>query len=138
MTTFRFKTAKALRTFAKKMAAGCPAAVIFLEGPLGAGKTTFAKGFLEGRGYTGRVKSPTYTLVEPYETPAGPVYHFDLYRLNTPEELYALGIGEYFLKDAICLVEWPECGQGVLPAPDIHITFDCEGSERVLTVKKRG
>lgn len=116
--------------FAHGLASGL---VVYLEGELGAGKTTFTRGVLRGLGYRGRVKSPTFTLVEVYEFSKLNFYHFDFYRFDDPPTLREAGLGEYFRSDAVCLVEWPGKARG-LPPPDVRVRFTVEDGGRAVVL----
>jgi len=104
--------------------------VIHLRGDLGAGKTTLVRGLLRALGHAGRVKSPTYTLVEPYELSSLHFYHFDFYRLKNKEEWEQAGFREYFNGEALCAVEWPERAHGLLAPPDLDIELRFEDEHR--------
>lgn len=111
-----------------------PGLTIHLSGELGSGKTTLVRGFLRGLGYTGKVKSPTYTLVEPYFFDDLTVYHFDLYRIESAGELEAMGYREYPGPQAICLVEWPERAGSYLGEPDIAIHIEGQRVGREIEI----
>jgi tRNA threonylcarbamoyladenosine biosynthesis protein TsaE len=104
--------------------------VVHLGGPLGAGKTTLARGLLRGLGHEGRVRSPTFTLLEPYELAACNVVHLDLYRLADPGELDYLGLLDMLLPGTVILVEWASRGGDRLPRPDLQLSLDYDGEGR--------
>ena len=109
--------------------------VIYLKGDLGAGKTTLVRGVLNALGHHDIVKSPTYTLVETYPLDDIRLQHFDLYRLNDPEELEYIGVEEYFTDNSVVFIEWPEKGHGLIPKADKVITFDLSNNERKLNIE---
>lgn len=120
-----------MEAFGFKLATSCaPGQSILLNGQLGAGKTTLVRGFLHGLGHKGHVKSPTYTLVETYNLNGMTINHFDLYRLNDPEELEFIGWRDYFHDKAINLIEWPEKASDLLPKPDWIITINILGPDK--------
>ena len=105
---------------------------LYLHGPLAAGKTTLARGYLRALGHAGAVKSPTFTLVESYVLPTATVHHFDLYRLGAAEELEYIGLEDYLDGTADVLVEWAERGASLLPRPALDIVIAIEGGQRVV------
>lgn len=142
--TIEFGRKLAAATFSDKFAAGklltqtenegftTLGAVIYLTGGLGAGKTTLTRGIMRGYGYNGAVKSPTYTIVEPYEFKNCNIYHFDLYRLDNLEEFTYLGVEDYFVPENICVFEWAENGGSSIPGADLLINLVDRGTGRLL------
>ena len=111
-----------------------PGLTIYLVGDLGAGKTTLTRGVLRGLGYGGKVKSPTYTLVELYTVSSLYLYHFDFYRFADPQEWEEAGFRDYFNAETVCLVEWPEKAGDLLPIPDLRIELEVQQNGRSLQV----
>jgi len=111
-----------------------PGMAIYLHGDLGAGKTALTRALLHAAGHVGPVKSPTYTLSEPYRVKVdgklANVVHFDLYRMGSPEEFLDAGFREEFNRENVCIVEWPEKADGVLPPPDLHVYLSVAGDGR--------
>ena len=106
--------------------------IVFLNGDLGAGKTTLCRGILRTFNYLGAVKSPTYTLVEPYQIDIGHINHFDFFRIEHPDELDYIGLEEYFSADSLSLIEWPDKGKGSLPNDDLTISVDFYNEKRLI------
>jgi len=107
---------------------------IYLDGDLGTGKTTLVRGLIRALGHDGAVKSPTFTLIEPYQIKDKNIYHIDLYRLSDPEELEYMGLRDYFSADSLCLVEWPEKGGRMLPEPDLRLKLTHDGTSRDVSI----
>jgi tRNA threonylcarbamoyladenosine biosynthesis protein TsaE len=136
---FQVAAAAQMEQLGAQLAAATAAAgaVYFLYGALGTGKTTLVRGFLKALGHIGPIKSPTFTLLEPYFLGARPVYHFDFYRIADPEELEYLGIRDYFGRTSICLVEWPERGAELWIQPDVVVRIRYKGSYREVELEGR-
>ena len=113
-----------------------PGMQIWLVGDLGAGKTTLTRGLLRALGYDGRVKSPTYTLVELYALSRFNLYHFDLYRIADPDEWEDAGFREYFNEASVCIVEWPDKAAGLLASPDLEIRFEFVPGAEGVTARR--
>ena len=101
-----------------------PGDVFALEGDLGAGKTVFTKGFASGLGVTGAVNSPTFTILQIYEEGRLPLYHFDVYRIEEPEEMEEVGFDDYIYGDGVCLIEWANRIEEILPEETIYIVIE--------------
>ena len=134
--SYLIPTSETMEQIGAQLAAACPSrSIIHLTGDLGTGKTTLVRGFLQALGHPGTVKSPTYTLVEPYQIGKHFIYHFDLYRLSHPEELEYLGIRDYLEENVICLIEWPERGGYITPPADLEIQLSHHVDGRQLEWK---
>ena len=130
----------ATQAFAARLAAeaALDCAFITLHGDLGAGKTTFTRHLLQALGITGRIKSPTYAIVESYETDAFPVWHFDFYRFNDPQEWEDAGFRDIFASPGLKLAEWPQKSEGLLPPADLDIALETrDETARSVTLTAR-
>jgi tRNA threonylcarbamoyladenosine biosynthesis protein TsaE len=114
---------------------GTRSGVLYLHGDLGTGKTTLVRGLLRARGCQTAVRSPTYTLIEPYDDLEPPIAHLDLYRLGDPEELDYLGLRDLLERHCLVIVEWPERGRGVLPAANLEIELEHADAARRLWLR---
>ena len=112
-----------------------PGRVLYLSGDLGAGKTTLVRGLLRPLGYSGRVKSPTYSLVELYSLSSLNLYHFDFYRFHDRAEWLNSGFRDYFNPETACVVEWPERAEGLLPLPDLEVKLAFDGPARLAVLQ---
>jgi tRNA threonylcarbamoyladenosine biosynthesis protein TsaE len=131
----------ATEDLARRMAGALPVRapdeplVVYLEGELGAGKTSFARGLLRALGEQGPVRSPTYGLLSQYLLPAGRILHLDLYRLQAAEELEALALRDHLAGSRLWLIEWPARGAGALPPPDLTLALQVEGQGRLARLQ---
>jgi tRNA threonylcarbamoyladenosine biosynthesis protein TsaE len=112
--------------------------LVGLRGELGAGKTTLVRGLLRRLAVEGPIRSPTYTLIEPYDTAGGRVFHLDLYRIRDPEELALIGVRDLLSQGALVLVEWPERAAGALPPPDLAVTLSHRPPGREVALAAHG
>lgn len=136
MNNFIISNDLEMQEFGAKLAVSAKAGDVFLlRGDLGAGKTTLVRGFLRGLGFEGKVKSPTYTLVESYDT-VPQVNHFDLYRLLSIEQLEEIGFSEYLNSEAICLIEWPDLARPLLPKNVTEVNIEIQGDARCCSFSK--
>lgn len=125
---------QATLAFGQSLAQEATQGLFFLRGSLGVGKTTLVRGYLRGLGYEGLVKSPTYTLIEPYNVAGLAVAHLDLYRIENPLELEFLGLEDTLADSDVVFVEWPERGEGFLPDPDWQVELNLHGEARLAMV----
>ncbi len=129
---------EATEQFGAKLWAYLPEkSLVFLNGDLGAGKTTLVRGLLRAAGVTGAIKSPTYALIEEYDIAERKIFHFDLYRLADSEELEWIGIDDYLSQNALCLIEWSSKGAGILPSADMTISLKMQDDGRLVEVHKK-
>jgi len=135
-TTYNIPDEESMMALGAELARECsPGSVIYLQGELGAGKTTLTRGFLRFLGYGGVVRSPTYTLIQSYELMGREIHHLDLYRLQEPEELLELGVEDLLDGVAILLIEWPERALNLLPAAQCTVQIDIKGRAREVDIR---